>query len=180
MATPDRSPHAPGKLEFVRTFINTRDIDQGTDQLRDADAWAEWAKSQHLTGPASADTLQRAVRLREALRRGLLANHDRAPLPPETAAALTEAAGWSGVTVAFSPDGLNLTSPYDGLRGAAGRVVGAVADALRDETWSRLKACAADDCHWAFYDHSRSRTGRWCSMGLCGNRNKQSRWRRRS
>ncbi|GGT04090.1 hypothetical protein GCM10010176_055360 [Nonomuraea spiralis] len=44
---------------------------------------------------------------------------------------------------------------------------------------SRLKACANDECEWAFYHHSRSRTRRWCSMELCGNRAKQTRWRDR-
>ncbi|MFC4899345.1 CGNR zinc finger domain-containing protein [Streptosporangium amethystogenes subsp. fukuiense] len=51
-----------------------------------------------------------------------------------------------------------------------GRVVGATAAALADGTWARLKACANDGCRWAFHDHSRSRTGRWCSMRLRGNR----------
>ncbi|MER7367820.1 CGNR zinc finger domain-containing protein [Nonomuraea wenchangensis] len=34
-----------------------------------------------------------------------------------------------------------------------------------------------DRCQWAFYDHSRSRTGRWCSMRVCGHRVEQARWR---
>ncbi|WP_245775276.1 CGNR zinc finger domain-containing protein [Nonomuraea wenchangensis] len=34
-----------------------------------------------------------------------------------------------------------------------------------------------DRCQWAFYDHSRSRTGRWCSMRVCGNRVEQARRR---
>ncbi|WP_221891064.1 CGNR zinc finger domain-containing protein [Microbispora sp. KK1-11] len=52
-----------------------------------------------------------------------------------------------------------------------------MAAALADGTWARLKVCVNDDCQWAFYDNSRSRTGRWCSMRLCGNRAKQARWR---
>ena len=39
--------------------------------------------------------------------------------------------------------------------------------------WSKsVKACQADDCHWAFYDSSRNRSGRWCDMAVCGNREK--------
>ena len=43
---------------------------------------------------------------------------------------------------------------------------------VADGTWSRLKACREDDCHWAFYDRSRNRSGQWCVMAVCGNRNK--------
>jgi predicted RNA-binding Zn ribbon-like protein len=51
---------------------------------------------------------------------------------------------------------------------------------MADGTWDRLKACAADDCHWAFYDHTRNRSGRWCSMAVCGNRAKVERFRERA
>ena len=40
-----------------------------------------------------------------------------------------------------------------------------VHESMRDGTWLRLKACPADDCRWAFYDHSRNRSGTWCDMG---------------
>ncbi|MFI6918830.1 CGNR zinc finger domain-containing protein [Nonomuraea spiralis] len=72
-----------------------------------------------------------------------------------------------------------LTSDRPGPAGAVARVVGVVARAMADGTWARLKACANDECEWAFYDHSRSRTRRWCSMELCGNRAEQTRWRDR-
>jgi predicted RNA-binding Zn ribbon-like protein len=52
--------------------------------------------------------------------------------------------------------------------------------AMTQGTWHRLKICSSDDCRWAFYDHSRSGTGRWCSMKLCGNRAKQESWRSRN
>ena len=29
-------------------------------------------------------------------------------------------------------------------------------------TWNRLKVCSAEDCQWAFYDRSPTRTGCWC------------------
>jgi predicted RNA-binding Zn ribbon-like protein len=43
---------------------------------------------------------------------------------------------------------------------------------MLDGTWDRLKACPGHDCGWAFYDHSRNQTGRWCSMSVCGGRAK--------
>jgi predicted RNA-binding Zn ribbon-like protein len=38
-------------------------------------------------------------------------------------------------------------------------------------TWSRLRTCANDTCSKVFYDTTRSRTRRWHSYDICGNRN---------
>jgi predicted RNA-binding Zn ribbon-like protein len=179
MSAPTHPQAAPGRLELVREFVNTLNVEAGTDQLADVAGWQRWAQAMNVVGPASEVEIQRAVHLREALRAGLLANHDREPLPEVTAAALTEVAGWPGVRVAFTSGGLRLYSDRGGITGLVVDVTNATADALADGTWSRLKACVTDTCRWAFYDHSRSRTGRWCSMGICGNRAKQSRWRDR-
>lgn len=45
----------------------------------------------------------------------------------------------------------------------------AVRQASEDGSWVRLKACARPSCRWAYYDHSRNRSGRWCTMAGCGN-----------
>jgi putative transposase len=46
-------------------------------------------------------------------------------------------------------------------------------------TWERLKACPRHDCFWAFYDHSKNRSGRWCRMEDCGNIEKARAFRER-
>jgi len=171
---------APGELEVVRAFVNTLDIESGTDRLRDPAAWASWAAERGLDPRATAADLRFGRGLREALRAALLANHDRSPLPQETVDALDAAANRSRLAVRFTSDGLTLHPTGTGVDAVYGRIVSAVAAALVDGTWSRLKACAADDCHWGFYDTSRSRTGQWCSMSICGNRAKQARWRNRA
>jgi predicted RNA-binding Zn ribbon-like protein len=58
-------------------------------------------------------------------------------------------------------------------------VLAAVAEAMADGSWARLKACRADDCQWAFIDTARNRTRIWCNMAVCGNREKARRYRRR-
>ena len=55
-----------------------------------------------------------------------------------------------------------------------------VAEASRDGSWQRVKACRAGDCLWAFYDRSRNRSGVWCNMAVCGNRAKVRTYRQRS
>ena len=54
--------------------------------------------------------------------------------------------------------------PHDDSEAAA--IVAAVAEAFASGTWARLRACR--DCHWAFYDHSRSGTRVWCGMYATG------------
>ena len=181
---------APGELEFVRAFVNTRDIDLGTDRLSDLSGWSEWANEQGIdqsvgggrlgeNGEADDATeaeLRRARELREILRDGLLANHSKAGTPDAVVEALTEAARRT-TQVVITDRGAELVAAGTGIDAAIGRVVSAATAALGDGTWARLKACEYDSCQWAFFDHSRSRTGRWCSMELCGNRAKQARWR---
>ncbi len=184
------TPQAPGSLELVRRFVNTLDIEAGVDQLSDSDSWQRWLDSlgagltRHeyrdaADAPADDAALERARSLRESLRDGLAANHARDPLPPSTAADLTAAARWAAAQPRFTDAGLRLGTTATGLVVLIGDVLDATAVALAGGDWRRLKVCVADDCRWAFFDHSRSRTGRWCSMGGCGNRAKQSRWRDR-
>ena len=40
----------------------------------------------------------------------------------------------------------------------------------------RVKQCEGDLCGWLFYDTSRNRSRRWCSMADCGNRAKVRRF----
>ena len=62
---------------------------------------------------------------------------------------------------------------------AVGAILATVYDAMRDESFSRLKVCRNEGCRWAFYDTSRNRSGAWCSMAICGNRQKGRVYRRR-
>ena len=61
-------------------------------------------------------------------------------------------------------------------------VAGLLADVHRSHAageWTRLKACANPDCQWVYYDGSRNRSGRWCSMNECGDVMKARAYRRR-
>ncbi|MGP3961981.1 CGNR zinc finger domain-containing protein [Nonomuraea sp. 3N208] len=78
------------------------------------------------------------------------------------------------------------TPPRLGPYSAAGLAERALADAAgsyltaaASGEWSRVKACAAPDCRWAYLDSSRNRSRRWCDMAECGNRAKNRAWRQR-
>ncbi|MFI6758376.1 CGNR zinc finger domain-containing protein [Micromonospora sp. NPDC050417] len=51
-----------------------------------------------------------------------------------------------------------------------GRIALDVAELVRDNIWSRIRACANEQCRHVFYDTTRSRTQRWDSYETCGNR----------
>jgi predicted RNA-binding Zn ribbon-like protein len=55
----------------------------------------------------------------------------------------------------------------------------AVTQATVDGTWERLKACPEETCRWAFYDRSKNRSAKWCSMQTCGNMHKARTYRAR-
>jgi predicted RNA-binding Zn ribbon-like protein len=77
---------------------------------------------------------------------------------------------------------VRLTPVGDSVRARLLRLLLIVSDAQRDGTWAHLKACANDDCRWAFYDRSRNHGGTWCDMATCGNKlkNREFRARRRT
>ncbi|MCZ7434877.1 CGNR zinc finger domain-containing protein [Micromonospora sp. WMMC241] len=174
---------APDRLEPVRRFLNTLDVEAGTDAITDPAGLATWLTESGLwrgDAPVTDDDLRRARELREALRAAAVANHDRAALPPPVLAVLDAAAERAGVRISFTPDrGWRATAGATGADGATGELVLRVTESMADGTWPRLKICASDACRWAFYDSSRSGTGKWCSMQLCGNRAKQEAWRGR-
>ena len=51
-------------------------------------------------------------------------------------------------------------------------VVNSAANLLVDSDILRLKLCSSPECGWLFYDTSKNRSRRWCSMKGCGNRAK--------
>jgi predicted RNA-binding Zn ribbon-like protein len=173
---------APGQLEHVRQFVNTLDVETGTDELDAPVKLASWLAERDLLDmrvEVGRGELRRAIELREALRRLLLANN-AAALDGQAIETLNRIASGANLSVRFDPQGSpTLAVEGSGPDAAVAPIVAIVYDAMVNETWSRLKACRADDCHWAFYDHSRNRSGTWCDMAVCGNRAKARAYRDR-
>lgn len=175
---------APGRLGLVQDFVNTLEVDLDRDRLSTPDAVAAWLRERDLapdepSAAASEADRTLAVALREALRRLLLANNG-GPVHEADLALLDRLALDSGLRPRFlAIADVHLEPSAPGVTGALGRLVAAVAAAMQDGTWSRLKACADGTCLWVFYDLSKNHSGHWCSMGVCGNRAKARQFRRR-
>jgi predicted RNA-binding Zn ribbon-like protein len=54
------------------------------------------------------------------------------------------------------------------------------AELIAEGASQNLKRCANPECPILFYDDSRTRRRRWCSMALCGNRSKVAAFARRN
>ena len=176
------SQTAPGRLEAVRRFVNSVDLEAGTEELGSPAELAAWLDEQELgpVGDATATDLERAIALREALRELLLAQHGDHVADPAAAESIDAAARRARLEVRFAADGSASVVPAAaGVDAALGRLLTIVAGAQADGTWARMKACPWETCRWAFYDHSKNRSGVWCDMAVCGNRAKARAYRER-
>jgi predicted RNA-binding Zn ribbon-like protein len=59
-------------------------------------------------------------------------------------------------------------------------LLAALQTALLNGTWDRIRLCANHECSAAFYDTTRSRTQRWHSYAICGNKSNVAAYRART
>jgi predicted RNA-binding Zn ribbon-like protein len=176
-----RRPPAPGRLELVRTFLNSVDLESREDDFSTPALLADWLGDRRLLprdarlGPTD---LEEAIEFRETLRDVLESNagHGDAEVAlgrlDAIAARIPLRVQLAGHP-RLEPDG------KDDIHAAIGRLLGIAYEAAIEGTWRRLKVCRSDTCRWAFYDSSRNRSGTWCTMAICGNRMKGRAFRRR-
>jgi predicted RNA-binding Zn ribbon-like protein len=173
---------APGRLELVREFVNTADLEGGDEELASPAGLARWLGARDLLeseAEVGEKDLERAIAVREALRAQLKA-HNGADRDPEAVAALHEAANRAGIALTFDEAGASSLEPRTpGADGAIGRLLTIVHEAEQEGTWPRLKACPWHTCQWAFYDNTKNASGVWCTMEVCGNRAKAKAYRAR-
>ena len=165
---------APEPLLLVQAFVNTMDLELGTDLLAEAETGNEWLRLSGLLPPgatAGPEDLRAARDVRDGIR-ALIAHNGAGPEPADEELAVLRALmrssrpqltiGRAGlIQIESGPEG----RIADGLV----RLLVIIRDAQRDGTWPRLKACGNAECGWAFYDRSHSRRGAWCDMAACGN-----------
>jgi predicted RNA-binding Zn ribbon-like protein len=176
----DTTPPAPGELELVRGFLSLHDHVAGTrDSLPPSSgtiAW--WLHERGLAGdevPAEAE-LRWAAQILEALRSRVGENMG-APPDADAIRALDRAARETELGLDFGDKALRPEAL--GVRGAVGRILAIAFLAELDGSWSRFKECSSPTCRAVFWDRSKNRSGRWCTMKDCGNRAKVRAYRER-
>jgi predicted RNA-binding Zn ribbon-like protein len=170
------------QIDLVRDYVNTFDFETGIDAIATPDELAMWFSEQGLVDDLvepSDEELADAVAVREAIR-DLLLTHNGVEADSEAASKTLEEAGRKAHLGVRFEDGRPVLAPEDdGARGALGRIVATVAELAPTDEWKRLKTCRDETCRVVFYDQSRNRSRAWCSMEVCGNREKARSFRQR-
>ncbi|GII54520.1 hypothetical protein Pth03_29090 [Planotetraspora thailandica] len=155
---------------LIRDFANTVDAEEGTDIITSPSELTDWLREQGLPHDGvDAATHRRAITLRTGLRARLLATNGGGPdvRAIEEAQAVLDALPLRVVLRAGGEPG----EPLDGS-GPLAAIGTAWALVVAGGEWLRLKQCPDHSCEWVFWDSTRSRTRRWCTMRVCGNRAK--------
>ncbi|HET6531654.1 MAG TPA: CGNR zinc finger domain-containing protein [Actinoplanes sp.] len=169
----------PMSLRLVESFANSVDVDLGQDDLDSPARFGRWLADHGFPGVTpTADELALAIGLRGALRDELTAHHGHA----DAAAArsrMDEYAARIPMRAAFGAGPATFVPVGTGVGALLGEVLAAVVIAEREGSWQRLKICREDTCQWVFFDRSKNQSKTWCSMRVCGNRNKTRSYRSR-
>ncbi|MBV8489220.1 MAG: CGNR zinc finger domain-containing protein [Candidatus Eremiobacteraeota bacterium] len=170
---------APGRLDLLRVFVNTLDYPAGPDHLATPETASAWCREHGLPPLSNQRELDRLRAFREALRELLFANNGEGD----------PAAAWDGMqpylrhanfTLALAHGtGPKLEPAGAGADRAIASMLALVYDALGEGTWQRMRACRKSSCKFAYYDRSKNGSRAWCSMAVCGNREKAQRRRSR-
>ncbi|HEY0700388.1 MAG TPA: CGNR zinc finger domain-containing protein [Micromonospora sp.] len=162
----------PDEAILIKAFVNTIDLSEDTDELSTPAAAGRWLVEHGLLDGhlrQTADEHRDLLDLRTGMRSALGVT-DPALL------AVGEA------VLADLPVRVSLTGPALGpaplppARQALARLAVAWVALVLTGGTLRLKRCADDRCGWVFWDVSRNHSRRWCTMRVCGNREKARRY----
>jgi predicted RNA-binding Zn ribbon-like protein len=170
-------------LDFVNTRRNREAgrPDEAAEYLRGPDDFAAWLHAAGLCPAAPAvgeETFAGALALREAISALVTATvaGDSAP-----AAAIRGINQWLALPPQRPVLGLEAGVPVLGParvartpRGVLAMIAADAAEVLGTDLRERLRICPGPGCRGRFLDDSPAGRRRWCSMAVCGNRNKAS------
>jgi hypothetical protein len=180
----DETTPGPDDLEPLRRFLGLHDHESGNpDSLPPNEGSLRWwfADSGLVPGdsPISERDLRWALEVRAALV-DKVREHMGEPRNGDAIEVLNRAAIRTGLRLCFGcPDDRPIHVDQEGVVGAVGALLGAAFLAELDGRWDRFRVCGNPGCSEVFYDHSRNRSGKWCTMATCGNRAKVRAFRER-
>ncbi|MGJ7419459.1 CGNR zinc finger domain-containing protein [Streptomyces cinereoruber] len=163
----------PAPAVLVEAFANTVDVEEGSDEIATPAGLTRWLEDRGLLDAPGTipDEVHRSyLALRAGLREELGAHVGDVPDPGLLAEADRVLAAHPVRVTAHGTLVPSAELPPEreplALLAIAWSELVAAGDA------ARLKRCAEHTCGWAFWDVSKNRSRRWCSMRVCGNRNK--------
>lgn len=162
----------PEHLVLVRDFLDTVDLEQDLDDLGTVPEFRLWLAGHgwaRISPMVTEAGLAHARELRDALREEIRHHHDQTV---GDRSAVDRLAATVPLHTRFTPEGVRLEPAGEGLAELLGTVLAAITLGAQDGTWRRVKICREDTCQEPFYDQSKNASRTWCSMQVCGNRNK--------
>jgi predicted RNA-binding Zn ribbon-like protein len=129
------------------------------------------------TDPLAAHALlQRASSFRDSLRRVFLALIHKEMPKREAVEAINEVLriteGHDELLLDAERWRIEFVARENGLEWLLAAIARSAAEIVAEGPNARVRICANPDCGLLFYDASRTRKRRWCSMAVCGNRHK--------
>jgi predicted RNA-binding Zn ribbon-like protein len=171
----------PAELVRLIGFLNSRPRGPSPDGLASIESATALLDRLGL-GDVSLDAagLERLRRLRAALT--ILADRERDGSGRSRAwDEVNYIAAQVPTTVRFLSDDESEVRPAgDGVDAVVGELLADLHGAVDSGRWARVRLCAYEPCSVAFYDATRSRTQRWHSYAVCGNRSNVAAYRRRT
>lgn len=162
---------APDRLVILHGFLNTWSAELDIEDLATVDAADTWLRKAGLwtqRKKISAAEVAQLQRFRKTLRLFVLGRDSE-----DAVAAINEFAADIGFTfTAIDTTEVTFEPTSNGLKQVVGYLLAIVHASIANGTWSRFKCCELETCGWAFYDTTKNRSGRWCSMKTCGSRHK--------
>lgn len=186
----------PGRFLFIGNhpgldFLNTRPAGRGgpVELLRSLDDLLAWLLAAGLVRAAEArrarkwstrsqarQVMQEAWKLRTLLRESVERRLQGKPVPAETIQAVNRALERRSTRMELARNGkqwelredLQVEQPQDLLV----PIAQAAADLLADAEHRLIRKCGNPRCVLYFWDTTKNRRRRWCSMKACGNRMK--------
>lgn len=154
------------------------------DFVAEPEAFSAWLAAAGLPVPEQPSAQRDAlIALRERLRLEVDEIRGGGPLPEALIEEVNRRLAPICVRLALgkAPDGSPaLVERLDtGSSGPAGAVAADFARFICDYEPERLKRCSNPACTMVFYDQGKNARRRWCTMSLCGNRDKVARFRAR-
>ena len=153
------------------------------DEIATPEALGAWLGARDLVADGTVidgDAFVRARALRDLLRELARRNTHGEPADRKLRAEFAAVLERTRLRFDLGADGAVRVEPVTGdVNGALGTIVARVVESQAAGTWRRLKSCPGSHCGWLFYDGSRNGSSRWCSMSICGNRQKTAAYRRR-
>ncbi|MBO2450908.1 CGNR zinc finger domain-containing protein [Actinomadura barringtoniae] len=163
----------PAAAALVEAFANTVDVEEASDEIATSEGLAAWLHEQGMRDaqaaiPATSHAAYLA--LRAGIRERLGAHVGDTP-DEDLVAAANNVLADAPVLITVSGT-LNAAPGVPAEQEPLVRLAIAWSELTTTGDAARLKRCAEHTCGWVFWDVSKNRSRRWCSMKVCGNRNK--------